>query len=194
MVADMDHVSRRMIHMARARALMYTSIYLAISEVPEHIRMSAIDLLSNMHKELAESLAREADRMRDLKARNHRRDLDPVARTMLPKAIEMCYSNSGYVVEEDNPDSLKAMLVFLSRLIEDEAKALVEGRYRDAYKLRKIQLRFINTHLKPLIEEARKNTDLKTLEILEDILDNDVEYLKLSLVNPDKIDEIFNPK
>ena len=163
---------------------MYASLYLSIEEVPNHIRLSAIDLISRMHRELAKDLETDVEKLKNLLAREYRRDLDPIARSMLPKALEICYLNSGYQVEDNDPDSLKAMLAFMSKLIEDEAQALISGDLKKAYNLRKTQLRFINTHLKPFIEEAVKSMNSKALTLIKDIIDNDIEYLKESLINP----------
>jgi hypothetical protein len=144
----------------------------------------AMTVEARIHKELAIDLERNSQILKNLLAREYRRDLDPVARTMIPKALEICYLNSGYRIENSSPDSLKAMLAFMGKLIEDEAQALMRGDLEKAYNLRKAQLRFINTHLKPFIEEAVRSVDSKALALIRDIIDNDIEYLKEALINP----------
>nr|WP_262373911.1 molecular chaperone TorD family protein [Pyrobaculum arsenaticum] len=97
-----------------------------------------------------------------------REDLDPVTRSLLPKAIAQFYENYGYEVAGE-PDSLLAMTAFMAQL----AKTPTEESL-------KAQLRFLNTHLLPTLRYAlQKCPDLRPIY---EILVEDAEVVKTTLV------------
>ncbi|AFA40048.1 Uncharacterized protein conserved in archaea [Pyrobaculum oguniense TE7] len=104
----------------------------------------------------------------EIRASLLREDLDPVTRSLLPKAIAQFYENYGYEVAGE-PDSLLAMTAFMAQL----AKMPTEESL-------KAQLRFLNTHLLPTLRYAlQKCPDLRPIY---EILVEDAEVVKTTLV------------
>lgn len=165
--------------LARARSLMYRLLYILFSEESPSVKLDSVNLLGFVGGECSKSLEYLA-RIGDVKARDHRHDLDPVTRSLIPVALRTWYERTGYTIEGE-PDSLSVMLAYLSKLAEDEARALRENDVEKAYELKRNQLRFLNTHVKPLIQALIRtyNEPEKTaLECLRNLLDNDIELLK----------------
>jgi len=171
-------------HISRARSTVYALLYLALSTRIQDADRTPVDLLGTAFNACADHFE-HLSRLRGVLARDCRKDLDAVTRSLIPRVLETWYENTGYTVEGEEPDSLAAMMAYMHKLAEGEAEAILSGDREKAYELRKIQLRFINTHIRPTIEALlREETDIKeTLECLRDLIASDAEYLKEALTS-----------
>ncbi len=98
-----------------------------------------------------------------------RRDLDPVTRSLLPKAIAQFYENYGYEAAEA-PDGLVTMVAFMAQLARNPAPDSL-----------KAQLRFLNTHLLPTLKYAAELCP--ALQHLYELLLEDAKMIKSILIH-----------
>jgi hypothetical protein len=165
---------------ARGRQALYTAILTASlgDTALLHILKHFLSLL-NLDAESLYTLIGSFKELLEASARKYRIDLDPVSRDFIPKAIVDFYTNAGYSVEAQEPDTLRTMIAFMARLARDEADALEKGDIARARTLRTIQLRFINIHIKPLLNNLKTSHRFSDgAEILMKIFDADTELLK----------------
>jgi len=102
-----------------------------------------------------------------LKASVLRRDYDEVTRSLLGKALDEFYKNYGFEARGE-PDHLITMLSFMAHLARDYS--------RDSLK---IQHRFLNVHLLPLVRHAEEVcSGLRTLRV---ILEEDLKVVSALL-------------
>ncbi len=155
---------------------MYLSILTLSTGNPDTLRI--LQLLGLRERDVDE-LVRRIGELLEVSVEDYRVDLDPVARSLYGKVIEGFYEGVGYIVE-GNPGSLKVMIAFMARLASDEVKALELGNIEDVKRLRVTQLRFLNTHLKPLLEGVIASNERlsKAARILLELIDKDIELLK----------------
>lgn len=174
------------LQLSRARLYMYTALYLLLSREFESERGMLVEALSVLDMECIDGF-QNLHTLEGVKARDYRADLDAVTRTLLPQVLKRWYESTGYTVEGEEPDTLKAMIAYIAKLVENEVKTLEGLHTQSPQELRKVQLRFLNTHIKPLIEALMKSgvADRKTLECLKKLVENDIEYLKEQLTKPE---------
>jgi len=160
----------------KGRYILYTSL-ITVSE--DHDK--AINVLRTLmlNKEEIEYLINNINEILQVSVKNYRTDLDPVTRGLFTEAIKRFYEEAGYIVNGD-PGTLKTMMIFVIKLIEEEIKAFERGDSEKIEWLRKIQLRFLNTHVRPLLERvATSNEKLsRAAETLLKIIYLDIELLK----------------
>jgi hypothetical protein len=170
-----------LLSITNGRNLLYLSI-LSLN-INNHEALNVLRLLGLNDEELNE-LTKNIDELLDSSAENYRVDLDPVTRSLFVKVIKEFYENAGYIIE-GNAGSLKTMFAFMSQLVNDEVRALKLGDSDNAKRLRTIQLRFLNTHLKPLLKGIIASNEKlsKAAMILLELIDNDIELLKELLSN-----------
>jgi len=162
--------------LARGRELMYISIIAlptGASDALEALRLLGLD-----EGDVGEIAMRISDLL-EVSVEHYRVDLDPVTRSLFKKTIEGFYERAGYKVE-GNPGSLKAMIAFMAKLVDDEVRALELGDVETARKLRVTQLRFLNTHVRPLLEGVMVSNERlsRAARILLDLIHKDIELLK----------------
>ena len=162
--------------LTRGRSLIYLSV-LALS-IGDTDTLRVLRLLGLDEGGVGE-LAKNINELLDVSVELYRVDLDPVTRSLLPKTIEGFYERAGYTVE-GNPGSLRAMIAFMARLVDDEVRALENDDVESARRLRITQLRFLNTHLKPLLEGVITSNERlsRAARILLDLVLKDIEFLK----------------
>jgi len=155
-------------------------LYISLITVSEDLD-KALNVLRTLmlNKEEIEHLINNINEILQISVKNYRTDLDPVTRGLFTEAIKRFYEEAGYTVDED-PGTLKTMMIFLIKLIEEEIKALERGDSEKIEQLRKIQLRFLNTHVRPLLERVAKSNEKlsKAAETLLKIIYLDIELLK----------------
>ncbi|GBC69584.1 hypothetical protein HRbin01_01286 [archaeon HR01] len=151
----------------RTRQIFYKNLYLLL-KLLENRDSKAIPILEKI-KELECSINPE-DMTYDayceipnLLGRIVRKDLDPAARRLYPMALEEFYRNAGYEQESEKPDHITTMLAFMIQLLNDEEEALLTKNIDEINKIRRIQHRFLNIHLIPLLENYEQNTPTKQL-------------------------------
>jgi len=174
------------LQLSRARLYMYTALYLLLSREFESEKGVLVEALSVLDRECIDGF-QNLHTLEGVRARDYRADLDAVTRTLLPQVLKRWYESTGYTVEGEEPDTLKAMIAYIAKLVENEVKTLEGLHTQSPQELRKIQLRFLNTHIKPLIEALMRSgaADRKTLECLKKLVENDIEYLKEQLTKPE---------
>ena len=162
--------------LARGRELMYISIIALPTGAAD--ALEALRLLGLDEGDVGE-IARCISDLLEVSVEHYRVDLDPVTRSLFTKTVEGFYERAGYKVE-GNPGSLKAMIAFTARLVDDEVKALELGDVETARKLRVTQLRFLNTHVRPLLEGVMVSNERlsRAARILLDLVHRDIELLK----------------
>jgi len=165
-----------LLHISRGRSLMYLSILLLPTGSQDALR--TIQLLGLSEEDLVE-LGRSMGELLKISVEDYRVDLDPVTRSLYINVVKDFYDSVGYIVE-GNPGSLKAMIAFMARLAGDEVKSLELGDVEGARKLRVTQLRFLNAHVKPLLEGvvARGGGLSRAARVLLELVERDVELLK----------------
>jgi hypothetical protein len=169
--------------LARGRELMYISIItlpMGATNALEALRLLGLD-----EGDVGEIVRCISDLL-EVSVEHYRVDLDPVTRSLFTKAIEGFYERVGYKVE-GNPGSLRAMIAFMAKLVDDEVKALELGDVEIARKLRVTQLRFLNTHVRPLLEGVIVSNEKlsRVARILLDLVHKDIELLKDLLLEGD---------
>jgi hypothetical protein len=169
--------------LARGRELMYISIItlpMGATDALEALRLLGLD-----EGDVGEIVRCISDLL-EVSVEHYRVDLDPVTRSLFTKTVEGFYERVGYKVE-GNPGSLRAMIAFMAKLVDDEVKALELGDVETARKLRVTQLRFLNTHVRPLLEGVIvSNEELsRVARILLDLVYKDIELLKDLLLEGD---------
>ncbi len=159
----------------KGRMLMYIAILASQMNLDEALR--ALSMLGGVDA----SVFRDIARLLEASARDYRVDLDPVSRSLIPKVIEEFYERTGYVIDYEDKGSLKAMIAFMAKLVEDELRYMEIGDHEKARELRVVQLRFLNTHVKPLLEgiiSAGDESLVKVAKSLLELINNDIELLK----------------
>jgi len=162
--------------LARGRELMYISIItlpMGATDALEALRLLGLD------EGGVGEIVRCISDLLEVSVEHYRVDLDPVTRSLFTKAVEGFYERVGYKVE-GNPGSLRAMIAFTAKLVDDEVKALELGDVETARKLRVTQLRFLNTHVRPLLEGVIVSNEKlsRVARILLDLVHKDIELLK----------------
>ena len=121
------------------------------------------EITKNAHKEIPNILGRYV-----------RKDLDPAARRLYPTTINEFYRNAGYEHESEKPDHITTMIAFMIQLLNDEETTNKE----EINRIRRIQHRFLNIHLIPLLKNYEENTPTKQLiKCIEKYLKNDLNLL-----------------
>jgi len=110
-----------------------------------------------------------------------RKDLDPATMKLYPMTINEFYRNAGYENESEKPDHIMTMLSFMIQLLNDEETII--GNEDEAKRIRRIQHRFLNIHLIPLLKNyEEENTPMKQLiKCIEKYLSYDLAILRSSL-------------
>jgi len=162
--------------LARGRELMYISIItlpMGATDALEALRLLGLD------EGGVGEIVRCISDLLEVSVEHYRVDLDPVTRSLFTKTVEGFYERVGYKVE-GNPGSLRAMIAFMAKLVDDEVKALELGDVETARKLRVTQLRFLNTHVRPLLEGVIVSNEKlsRVARILLDLVHKDIELLK----------------
>jgi len=169
--------------LARGRELMYISIItlpMGATDALEALRLLGLD------EGGVGEIVRCISDLLEVSVEHYRVDLDPVTRSLFTKTVEGFYERVGYKVE-GNPGSLRAMIAFMAKLVDDEVKALELGDVETARKLRVTQLRFLNTHVRPLLEGVIVSNEKlsRVARILLDLVHKDIELLKDLLLEGD---------
>ena len=158
---------------ARGRQVFYTLLLTFITRRGEGLHPAFLRALETY------GISRgDAEVLAHITASRYRLDLDPVARSLMPRALEEFYANHGFKVNDVQPDSLQALIAFMARLASDEVRMLELGEANQVLQLRKTQLKTITTHIKPIVEHAARETGLRSLEALLEFLENDKDLLK----------------
>lgn len=106
---------------------------------------------------------------------------DLITRQLLNQTIREFYRNAGYDVSDAEPGHILTMIAFMVKLIDDEIKAFNANDFEKVNFLRKIQHRFLNTYLIPLLKEVNDD-DLKIIKIISALIENDMLYLRECLL------------
>ncbi len=134
------------------------------------------EILHNAYREIPNFLGRKI-----------RKDLDPAARKLYPMTINEFYRNAGYEYLSAKPDHLTTMLAFMVQLIMDEEANALMKREDEKVKIRRIQHRFLNVHLIPLLVNYEENDIIKQLvKCIEKYVRNDLKLLHSLLTGDDK--------
>jgi len=175
-----------LLSITNGRRLLYLSIISLNINNPEAL---GVLRLFGLNDEELNELTKNIDELLESSVENYRVDLDPVTRSLFVKAIKEFYDNAGYIVE-GNAGSLKSMFAFISQLVNDEVRALKLSDLDNAKRLRTIQLRFLNTHLRPLLKGIIASNEKlsKAAMILLELIENDIELLKDLLTS----EEVFS--
>jgi len=165
-----------LLNISKGRSLMYLSILLLPIGNSDALR--TLQLLGLNEGDVVE-LGRSVKELLEVSVEDYRVDLDPVTRSLYAKVIKGFYDSVGYIVE-GNPGTLKAMIAFIARLASDEVRALELGDVEGARRLRVTQLRFLNAHVKPLLEGVvtRGGGLSRAAGVLLELVERDVELLK----------------
>lgn len=174
-VFPMNYLSD-LLNISKGRSLMYLSILLLPMGSSDALR--TLQLLGLNEGDVVE-LSRSVKELLEVSVEDYRVDLDPVTRSLYAKVIKGFYDSVGYIVE-GNPGALKAMIAFIARLASDEVRALELDDVEGARKLRVTQLRFLNAHVKPLLEGVvtRGGGLSRAAGVLLELVERDVELLK----------------
>ncbi|BAJ49923.1 conserved hypothetical protein [Candidatus Caldarchaeum subterraneum] len=118
-----------------------------------------------------------------LLGRSIRVELDPATRRLYPTMVNEFYKNAGYDCESDNPDHLTTMLAFINILLREEKKAALAGDLDTLKNIRRIQHRFLNVHLIPILKSYRDRESLKKLlGCIAEYLEKDMLVLRDFLI------------
>ncbi|RLJ71179.1 hypothetical protein BCF55_1478 [Hydrogenivirga caldilitoris] len=161
------------IQLVRERLSLYLSLFLLLKalETGERLPEEVKDFLKEKEQKLL-SLIKKRKLLKDktvkLKARYLKPNVKEFSRGLIPKTLMEFYSREGYEITDIEPDSLTAMFGFIAAKLQEELYLLEIGNFADARKNEMAQLRFLNTHLLPVLSSASLSKDLS--EVTEPIL------------------------
>ncbi len=162
------------------RASFYVSVYILLrsladcEKVPEEVE----EFLDAVGVEVPEPNAELARLIQTLAASNVRTDLPPSSRKQLPHHIKAFMTQAGY--ESSEPvDSILTMTAFAARLaIDAYIKQLTDDR--EAERIERLLIRFLNTHLLPTLKHANSAlTETLTQTISEDAQHLAQKFIKI---------------
>lgn len=169
---SIEHTGERLGHYSLIAELLYTLLFPG-----EHVE-------SPMLKRVLEGIpAGKLDKLRE-EARGYRGSnyLTRLPRAVLesyPQLLERFYLNYGFTIHKVPPDHLLAEVAFMGKIVSIELQLRAHGALNDALDMLRVESRFMNSHLKPLVLALREGSTLfrETLGFIADFILEDAYYI-----------------